>query len=166
MKSQRTSVSAQAVLNYLKPLVNAFFVFKVARFDIAGLRIFEMGEKYYFEDLGLRNCIRGFDQRKDINKVMENAVFLHLIRMGYKVFVGKLGTMEIDFVAEKEGKSIYVQVAYMLTDETTVSREFTNLLKVGDNYPKYVVTMDEFNAGRNYNGIEQVHLKDFLLKKF
>jgi hypothetical protein len=96
---------------------------------------------------------------------MENAVFLHLIRMGYTVYVGQLGTAEIDFVAQKDGKTIYVQVAYMLTDENTVLREFGNLLKIDDNYRKYVVTMDEYNAGSNYNGIDQLHLKDFLLSE-
>jgi predicted AAA+ superfamily ATPase len=166
LKSQNTTVSTQAVLNYLKPLTNAFFVHKVSRYDIAGLKIFEIGEKYYFEDIGLRNCIRGFDRRRDINKVMENAVYLHLLRLGYRVHVGQLGTAEIDFVAEKDGKCIYIQVAYMLTDENTINREFGNLLKIGDNYRKYVVTMDEYNAGSNYNGIDQVHLKDFLLNNF
>ena len=133
------------------------------RFDISGLKLFEVGEKYYFEDLGLRNSIRGFDRRKDINKVMENAVYLHLIRLGYNVYVGQLGAAEIDFVAQKNGNTIYVQVAYMLTDENTVQREFGNLLKIDDNYRKYVVTMDDYNAGSNYNGIDQMHLKDFLL---
>lgn len=163
LKSQRTTISPQSVLNYLKPLTNAFFVYKVMRFDISGLKLFEVGEKYYFEDLGLRNSIRGFDRRKDINKVMENVVYLHLIRLGYNVYVGQLGTAEIDFVAQKDGKTLYVQVAYMLTDENTVLREFGNLLKIGDNYRKYVVTMDDYNAGSNYNGIDQMHLKDFLL---
>lgn len=163
MKSQRSSVSAQVVLNYLKPLANAFFVYKVPRYDIVGLKIFEVGEKYYFEDIGIGNCIRGIDRRKDINKVMENAVYLHLIRFGYRVFVGQLGASEIDFVAQKDGKSIYVQVAYMLADESTAEREFGNLLKIGDNYRKYVVTMDEYNAGSNYQGIDQIHLKDFLV---
>ena len=163
LKSQRTTVSTQTVLNYLKPLSNAFFVYKVPRYDISGLKIFEVGEKYYFEDIGLRNCIRGFDNRRDIGKVMENAVYLHLLRSGYKVFVGQLGTSEIDFIAEKNGITIYVQVTFMLIDENTVTREFGNLLKIDDNYRKYVVTMDEFNAGSNYSGIEQVHLKDFLL---
>ena len=166
LKSQRSTVSTQTVLNYLKPLTQAFFIYKVPRYDISGLKIFEVGEKYYFEDIGLRNCIRGFDQRKDINKVMENVVYLHLLRQGYKVFIGQLGNSEIDFVAEKDGKCIYVQVSYMLVDENTVNREFENLLKIGDNYPKYVVTMDEYNAGSNFNGIEQVHLKDFLLTNF
>jgi hypothetical protein len=137
----------------------------VPRYDIAGLRIFEVGEKYYFEDIGLRNCIRGFDRRKDINKVMENVVYLHLIRLGYKVYVGQLESTEVDFVAEKDGTFIYVQVAYMVTDESTVNREFGNLLKIEDNYRKYVITMDEYSAGSNYNGIEQMHLKDFLLTK-
>lgn len=163
LKSQRATVSAQSVLNYLHPLMNAFFVYKVSRYDIVGLKIFEVGEKYYFEDIGLRNSIRGYDRRKDINKVMENAVFLHLIRLGFQVSVGQIGTAEIDFVAEKDGRTIYIQVAYMLTDDNTIQREFGNLLKIADNYRKYVVTMDEYNVGSNYHGIDQIHLKDFLL---
>ena len=162
LKSQHTSVTTQSVLNYLKPLSNAYFVHKVQRYDISGLKIFEVGEKYYFEDLGLRNCIRGFDTRKDINKVMENAVYLHLIQLGYKVYVGQQGTTEIDFVAEKDGQTVYIQVCYMLLEDATIQREFGNLLKISDNYPKYVVTMDEYSAG-NYNGILQLHLKDFLM---
>lgn len=163
LKSQNNTVTTQSVLNYLKPLTNAFFVYKVSRFDVNGLRIFEVGEKYYFEDIGLRNSIRGYDRHKDINKIMENAVYLHLIRSGFRVYVGQLGTSEIDFVADKDGRSIYVQVCYILSDEKTINREFANLLKIGDNYRKYVVTMDEYNTGDNYNGIEQIHLKDFLL---
>jgi hypothetical protein len=166
MKSQLASVSTQAVLNYLKPLTNAFFIHKVTRYDIAGLKIFEVGEKYYFEDIGIRNCIRGFDRMKDMNKVMENAVYLHLIRSGFKVYVGQTGKSEIDFVAQKDGNTIYVQVAYMLADESTINREFGNLAKISDNYRKYVVTMDEYNAGSNHYGIEHLHLKDFLLNSY
>jgi predicted AAA+ superfamily ATPase len=128
------------------------------------LKIFEVGEKYYFEDLGLRNCIRGFDVRKDIHKLMENAVYLHLLHLGYKISVGQLSSWEVDFVAEKDGRTIYIQVCYMFSEESTVQREFGNLLKIENNYPKYVVTMDEFSSG-NYNGIEQIHLKDFLIKQ-
>ncbi|MDR2680098.1 MAG: ATP-binding protein [Tannerella sp.] len=164
LKSQHASVSAQAVLNYLKPLSNAYFVHKIRRYDISGLKIFETGEKYYFEDLGLRNCIHGFNARKDIYKVMENAVCLHLVRLGYKVYVGQQASTEIDFVAEKDGQTVYVQVCYMLYDENTVRREFGNLLKINDNYPKYVVNMDEYGAG-SYSGIIQLHLKDFLMKR-
>lgn len=163
LKSQYSSVSTQTILNYLKPLSNAYFIHKVQRFDIAGLKIFEVGEKYYFEDLGLRNCIRGFEMRKDIHKLMENAVYLHLLHLGYKIYVGQLSSWEVDFVAEKDGRMVYIQVCYLFSEESTVQREFGNLLKIENNYPKYVVTMDEFSSG-NYNGIEQIHLKDFLMK--
>lgn len=165
LKSQRATVTSQAVLNYIKPLINAFFVYKVPRYDIAGLKIFEIGEKYYFEDIGLRNSIRGFDVRKDIGKVMENAVYLHLIRSGYQVKVGQIGDNEIDFVGEKSGSRVYVQVAYLLFDEKTSDREFGNLLRIADNYPKYVVTMDEYGVGSNRAGVIQMHLKDFLLQE-
>ena len=165
LKSQRSSVTTQTVINYLKPLVNAFFVYKVPRFDISGLKVFEVSEKYYFEDLGLRNCIRGFNRAKDVNKLMENAVYLHLIGLGFKVYVGQLGDCEIDFVAVKNGKSVYVQVAYLLVEESTITREFGNLMKIDDNYPKYVVTMDEFCSSSNYSGIHHLHIKDFLLMK-
>lgn len=164
LKSQYSTVSTQTVLNYLKPLSNAYFVHKVQRYDISGLKLFEVGEKYYFEDLGLRNCIRGFNARKDIHKVMKNAVYLHLTPLGYKVYVGQQASTEIDFVAEKDGQTVYVQVCYMLYDESTIQREFGNLLKIDDNYPKYVVTMDEYSAG-SYSGILQLHLKDFLMKR-
>jgi predicted AAA+ superfamily ATPase len=162
LKSQRTTVTAQLVLNYLKALLNAFFIHKACRYDIKGTRIFEFGEKYYFEDIGLRNCIRGFDRRNDVGKVMENLVYLHLLQSGYKVFVGKLGDEEIDFIAEKEGQKVYVQVAYLLVDNKTSEREFGNLMKINDNYRKYVVTMDDYNASSNYNGIEHLHLRNFL----
>lgn len=165
LKSQRSSVTTQTVLNYLKPLVNAFFIYKVPRFDISGLKVFEVSEKYYFEDLGLRNCIRGFNRVKDINKIMENVVYLHLIGSGFKVYVGQLGDCEIDFVAVKNGSFVYVQVAYMLSDEATVVREFGNLKRIDDNYPKYVVTMDDFDSSTNYDGIHHVRLRDFLLKR-
>jgi len=164
LKSQRISVSTQTVLNYIKPLINAFFVYKVPRYDISGLKLFEVGEKYYFEDLGLRNSIRGYNKLKDVSKVMENAVYLHLIRSGFKVYVGQIGDCEIDFVAEKNGRLLYVQVAYLLYDESTVEREFGNLKKIKDNYPKYVVTMDEIDVGSNFEGIIHMHIKDFLCK--
>ncbi|MCX6230493.1 MAG: ATP-binding protein [Bacteroidetes bacterium] len=162
LKSQKISMTTQSVLNYLKPLINAYFIHKVSRSEINGLKIFEVGEKYYFEDLGLRNSFIGFDLRKDINKLMENAVFLYLISNNFNVTVGKLGANEIDFVAEKDGRKLYAQVSYLLTDEITINREFGNLMKIEDNYPKYVITMDEVNLFKNYKGINQIHLRDFL----
>jgi predicted AAA+ superfamily ATPase len=165
LKSQRSTVTPQTVLNYIKPLINAYFIHKIQRYDLSGLKIFETSEKYYFEDLGLRNAIRGFDRRKDIQKLIENAVYLHLIQQGFEVFVGQFGVYEIDFVARRKGKRVYVQVSYLLTDENTIIREFGNLIKIADNYPKFVVTMDELNTGTDYKGITQIHLGDFLLHR-
>ena len=127
------------------------------------MKIFEIGEKYYFEDLGLHNSIQHFDFRKDINKLMENVVCIDLLRYGYEVYVGKSGNKEIDFIASKDDHKIYIQVAYMLPDDATVRREFGNLLEIADNYPKYVVTMDEMQSGGNYKGIKQISLRNFLL---
>lgn len=151
--------------NYLKALCNAFFIYKVGRIDIAGMKLFEIGEKYYFEDLGIRNAIKGFNMRTDIHKVMENAVYLHLIRQGYTVYVGKSGEKEIDFIGEKNGVKIYVQVSLQITDAKTEEREFGNLLALEDNYPKYVVTFNDLIIGDDYKGIKHVNLKDFLLMK-
>ncbi|HVU57957.1 MAG TPA: ATP-binding protein [Puia sp.] len=164
LKSQHISIPVQSVVNYLRALTNAYFVHKVSRADIKGLKIFESGEKYYFEDLGIRNCIRTFNYRGEINKLMENAVYLHLLRNGFKAFVGKDGDREIDFIAEKNGERFYIQVAYLLGNESTLKREFGNLTAIRDNYPKYVVTLDEFIPAHTFKGIQQLHLRDFLLK--
>ena len=163
LKSQRIDISPQLTINYLKALSNAFFIHKVVRSEIGGLKIFEIGEKYYFEDLGLRNTIVGYSQLVEIQKLIENAVFLHLMYCGYKVFIGKIGSQEIDFVAEKNGNKIYIQVALQLTDEATIKREFGNLLKINDNYPKFVITLNDFLIGSNYKGIKQLNLSEFLL---
>ena len=160
LKSQRTSISPQVVLNYLRHLTNAFMVFKVSRADLFGKKIFESSEKYYFEDIGLRNSIIGFRQ-PDIGKILENVVYLHLLISGYEVNIGVSGNTEIDFVATKNNERVYVQVAYLLSDEKTIEREFGNLLKIKDNYPKYVVSMDEVQ-GNTYQGIHQLHLRKFL----
>jgi predicted AAA+ superfamily ATPase len=166
LKSQQINIPAQSVINYLKALTNAYFIHKVSRADIQGLKIFEIGEKFYFEDLGLRNSIRPFNYRGDIGKLMENAVYLHLLRGRYKVFVGKSGDKEIDFMAEKDGERIYVQVAYQLSDENIIKREFGNLADIRDNYPKFVVSMDEIQPRNTYKGIRQLKLRDFLKETF
>jgi len=161
LKSQQINMMPQTIINYLYALCNAFFIYRVPRAEINGLKIFESGEKYYFEDIGIRNAIRTLNFAKDINKLMENAVFMHLMQNNYKVFVGKNGEKEVDFVAEKNGKKIYIQVAYMLYNEETIKREFGNLMEISDNFTKMVVTLDEISVG-NYKGIKQVHLRDFL----
>ena len=163
LKSQQISLNPQQIISYLKALSNSFFIHKVVRSEIGGLKIFEVGEKYYFEDLGLRNAIQGFDTKKDIHKLMENAVFLKLIQNGYAVFVGKDGNKEVDFVGEKNGKKLYIQVCLQLTNEKTSDREFGNLISISDNYPKYVVTFNDVIIGDDFNGIKHINLSDFLL---
>lgn len=162
LKSQRVDISTQLTINYLKALSSAYFVHKVVRSEVGGLKIFEIGEKYYFEDVGLRNAIIGFNQRADLHKLLENVVYLHLLHQGYNVYVGKLGHKEIDFMGERNGVKIYVQVCLTLLQEDTVTREFGNLEQIDDNYPKYVVTFNDPFVGDNYKGILQKNLIDFL----
>lgn len=162
LKSQRVDISAQLTINYLKALSSAYFVHKVVRSEVGGLKIFEIGEKYYFEDVGLRNAIIGFNQRADLHKLLENVVYLHLLHQGYNVYVGKLGHKEIDFMGERNGAKIYVQVCLTLLQEDTIAREFGNLDQIDDNYPKYVVTFNDPFVGDNYKGILQKNLIDFL----
>jgi predicted AAA+ superfamily ATPase len=150
-------------VNYLKALSNAYFVHKVVRSEVGGLKIFEIGEKYYFEDLGLRNALKGFNQKTDIHKLLENAVYLHLLQCGYRVYVGKIDNKEIDFVADRNGLKIYVQVCLQITGQSVIDREFENLLMIKDNYPKFVVTLNDLIIGSDYQGIKQVNLLDFLL---
>ena len=161
LKSQKLGISTQVVLNYLSHLVTAFLVFKVSRYDLSGKRIFEIGEKFYFEDTGIRNSIVGY-KVSDISKLLENIVYLHLCMAGYNVTVGKYNSKEIDFVGEKFGEKIYVQVCYLLTDEGVVEREFGNLLSVSDNYPKYVVSMDEVGSTASTKGIKHIGIREFL----
>lgn len=162
LKSQHQSMSHSAIINYLRLLSNAYIINKVQRYDIRGKRIFELNEKYYFEDIGLRNMLAGININKDIQKIMENAVFLHLKMLGYTVYVGKYDEYEIDFIAQKNNEQVYIQVAYLLSDEATKKCEIGNLQLINDNYPKYLVTLDPFNTGSNYEGILHVHLRSFL----
>jgi predicted AAA+ superfamily ATPase len=161
LKSQQSSKSVSVILNYLTFLENAYFIFKAKRKDIQGKKIFEVGEKYYFEDFGLRNSVLGFNI-SDINKIVENAVYLHLLINDYKIFVGKKGDKEIDFIAERKNEKLYIQVTTSLSDEKVIKREFGNLLEVKDNYPKMVVSYDDFSGNTSYKGIKHVTLLEFL----
>lgn len=165
LKAQQIEMSVSAILNYLRAMSNAFIINKVERYDIRGKRKFELNEKYYFEDIGLRNALTGVNINKDIHKILENAVYLHLSTLGYKVFVGKLDSLEIDFIGQKDGKTVYVQVAYLITSDETREREFGNLMQIKNNYPKYVVSLDPFNAGNDYDGIKHIHIREFLKYK-
>ncbi|MEI6555606.1 MAG: ATP-binding protein [Paludibacter sp.] len=164
LKSQRTDISTPQVISYLRYLSNAYIINKVVRIDINGLKKFEIGEKYYFEDIGLRNSQIGFSLQRDIHKLIENAVYLHLRGLQYDVFVGKKDNLEIDFVGVKQGKRVYIQATYLLTDDNTKNREFGNLRSIQDNYPKYVVSLDEFYRESDIEGIKHLHLREFLLK--
>ena len=160
LKSQKTNIATSQIIHYLSHLSNAFLIHKVPRYDIVGKRIFEVGDKFYFEDIGLRNAIFQYNV-SDIGKIMENAVYHHLKYNDYDVKIGTVGSNEIDFVARRKGELLYVQVSYLLHDETTIAREFVNLEKIKDNYPKMVVSMDDF-TGDSYKGIQHIRLKDFL----
>lgn len=160
LKSQKINISNIQVQNYAEYLSNAFLIHKVNRYDIEGKRIFEIGEKYYFEDLGIRNALIGY-RISDRAKILENMVFHHLKIAGFDIKIGRLNNQEIDFVADKNGERIYVQVALMIDSDKTAEREFGNLLKIADNYPKYVVTLDEFD-GNSINGIKCLNFIEFI----
>ncbi len=160
LKSQKINISIQVVIDYLGYLESSFLIHRVRRSGIMGKRIFEIGEKYFFSDTGIRNVIAGYNPT-DIHKILENVVFLHLRIAGYDVTVGSEGGRKIDFIAGRGGERIYVQVAYLLEKPETAEREFGNLLDIRDNFPKYVVTMDELNETNSYLGIHRMHVKDF-----
>lgn len=163
LKSQKINKNVAIILNYLSFLQEAYFLNAVGRVDIQGKKQFEVGEKYYFEDVGLRNAIIGF-KMSDIEKVIENVVYLHLRSHGYSVSIGFSDNKEIDFVIEKNNEKKYVQVCYLLADQKTIDREFGNLLLINDNYPKYVVSFDKFSPINTYKGIHHNTLLDFLTK--
>ena len=160
LKSEQITVSPNQVRQYLTHLTNAFILSQAERYDIKGKRLFEIGEKYYFENLGIRNAIWGY-RLEDRGKIMENLVYNHLLYLDYEVKVGVLGDLEIDFVARKKGEIVYVQVALQLLSEKTINRELGNLLARPDNHPKMVVTLDNF-SGSSVNGVKVVRLREFL----
>ena len=162
LKSQRVNIAASQVINYLFHLNNAYLIHRISRYDLIGKRIFEVGDKFYFEDLGLRNTILNF-KLSDIEKLMENAVYHHLKLNNFSVNTGQLAKQEIDFVAKRDGETLYVQVCYLLAEESTIEREFGNLERIKDNYPKIVVSMDEF-FGNTRNGIIHKNFREFLSK--
>lgn len=162
LKSQRVDISPKVVLTYLHYLQNAFLLHKLNRVDVHSKKIFEINNKYYFEDWGLRNALIGLN-RFSVPDILENVVFSHLKILGYKLSVGVLRNLEIDFIAEKSDEKIYIQVAYLITDEKVKQREFGNLLQIKDNYPKYVVSLDPVQIG-GIQGVRHMHLREFLTK--
>lgn len=161
LKAQRVSLSVNTVMNYLRYLTNSFFINKVQRLDIIGKKRFEINDKYYFSDLGLKNSIIPYAENQ-IGNIFENLVYNQLVYNDYKVFIGKHQDREIDFVAQKGNNIKYLQVTYLISDEKVREREFGNLLKIKDNYEKIVISASEF-AGE-FKGIKHMHIKDFLVK--
>ena len=161
LKSQQINLNPKLVLEYLVYLESVYLIDRVKRMEVEGRKIFEIGDKFYFEDLGMRHAIIPF-QQKDIGKVLENLVYHHLIINGYQVYIGKHGEKEIDFVATKNENKTYIQVAYLIADDKTHEREFGNLLSIPDNCKKIVVSMDETATG-NYKGIEHISIRAFLM---
>lgn len=161
LKSQQINKNVALILSYLEYIEQAYFINKVPRLDIQGKKQFEVGEKYYFEDVGLRNAIVGY-RVQDIEKIIENIVFLHLRNHGYKVRIGDLSGKEIDFVAERNQERVYIQVAYLLHNASTIEREFGNLVDIKDNYPKYVISYDTFDVRNTWLGVKHLSLLNFL----
>lgn len=165
MKSQGEKVTSTAVNNYINYLVEAYMIHRVNRYDIHGKRLFESNDKYYFEDHGIRNALAGGSREGDIEKVIENIIYQHLILLGYEVTVGQLQAGEIDFVCKgKRGQRCYVQASYIIADEATRKREFGNLRAIKDNYPKYVISMTPLVSRNDDNGIIHLNLRKFLME--
>ncbi len=160
-KSENRKVATETILNYIKACEEAFLVYRVARNDLLGKKILNVNEKYYIADHGIREAIMENNQ-KNINQVLENIVYFEILRRGYNVKTGKVDNLEVDFVCKKNDETIYIQVSYLLASEDTKEREFSVLENIKDNYPKYVLSMDEFDMSRN--GIKHMNLIEFLIK--
>ncbi len=160
LKNEQRNVSPETILNYIGYCKDAYLFYQIKREDLQGKQILASNEKYYIADHGIREAVFGGNAR-DINLILENIVCLELLRRGYEVTVGRTGGKEIDFVCDKRGEKLYVQVAYLLASEETVSREFGAYDNIRDNFPKYVVSLDEFDMSRN--GIKHRNIRDFLL---
>lgn len=162
LKNEQRAVAPETILNYVKYCCDAYLFYQVKREDLQGKQILATNEKYYLADHGIREAVFGGNMR-DINLVLENIVYMELLRRDYKVTIGKAGEREIDFVCSRRGERLYVQVTYLLASEETVRREFGAYDNVRDNYPKYVVSLDEFDMSRD--GIKHRNIRDFLLEE-
>jgi len=164
LKSQNKNIGVDTIQNYLLHLESSFMIHKVQRYDLKGKKVLELYEKYYLGDLSLKNSMFGY-QEQDIAGMLENIVFLKLKRENYNIFIGKLNDLEIDFIAEKSNERIYIQISYLLLSESTIQREYRALEKIKDNYPKYILTMDQLPS-TNTNGIIRMNIIDFLLEHY
>ncbi len=161
LKSERRTIDNETVYNYLEKLENAYILYRCSRYDIQGKELLKTQEKFYLADTALRYSVLGFTMTS-VAAMLENVVYLELRRRGYSVNIGKTPDGEIDFIAKKQSEKLYVQVTREITSPETEQREYSRLLEIRDNYPKYLLTTDNF-AGGNYKGIKTMHVADFLL---
>ncbi len=164
INSSGRKISVNTVENYVRALYQSYVFYKVDRFDVRGKQHLKTLGKFYLVDTGIRNILLS-SSASDLGHLLENVVYLELIRRGYKVNIGKLEEKEIDFVASKTGEVEYFQVSATVLDENTLRRELEPLQKIPDNYPKFLLTLDDIMANSNYNGIRQFNVIDWLLKK-
>lgn len=159
--AQKIRVSTDTVISYISHLTSAFLLHKSERFDLKGKRNLEFHHKLYIADHGLRTALFGY-RKADIGQLLENCVYIELLRRGYNIKTGIIESREVDFIAEKEGNRIYIQVCYLLQNQSTVEREFGNLERINDNYPKLVLSMDRFFPEER-RGIRHRYIPDYLL---
>lgn len=161
LKSENRKVDNETVYGYLEKLEKAYLLHRCSRYDIQGKELLKTQEKFYAADTALRYSVLGFDPRS-VAAMLENVVYLELLRRGYTVNIGKTSGGEIDFVAARQNEKLYIQVAREISSEATAEREYSRLREIRDNYPKYVLTTDDY-AGGNLDGIKTMHVADFLL---
>jgi len=161
MKNESRNLSRETLYNYLDACKNAYLIYSTPRYDIKGKHVLKTREKYFANDLGIRGLF--YNNENDIGQILENIIYLQLLRLGFRVYVGEFGNQEVDFIAEKGSDKVYIQVAYLLANDETVNREFSALEKIQDNFPKYVLSMDKMKIERS--GIKHLNIIDFLLEK-
>lgn len=166
MTSNESEVSKNLILKYMKAITEAYLAAAVSRYNIHGKKLLETNDKFYFGDVGIRNFILGGRRANDIEKIVENLVYQHMVRLGYEVKVGQLYSTEIDFVGTRGDEVVYVQSAYLITEEKTFNREFGNLLPIKDNYPKYVISMTPYMDSSKWEGIIHIPFVEFLKNGF
>lgn len=161
LKSERRSLDNETIYSYLDKLESAYLLHRCSRYDLRGKAILKTQEKFYLADVALRYSVLGYNE-DSVAASLENVVYLELLRRGYEVYIGKTPDGEVDFVATRQGEKLYVQVMQEITSEKTEKREYERLLEIHDNYPKYVLLTNDF-AGGNHEGIQTMHVADFLL---
>lgn len=166
MTSNESEVSKNLILKYMKAITEAYLAAAVSRYNIHGKKLLETNDKFYLGDVGIRNFIVGGRRANDIEKIVENLVYQHMVRLGYEVKVGQLYSTEINFVGTRGDEVVYVQSAYLITEEKTFNREFGNLLPIKDNYPKYVISMTPYMDSSKWEGIIHIPFVEFLKNGF